>query len=191
MNAVRRKRPKNGKPTVGAPSWHCSSTPFGLGQGFLSKEQCDNTAASPLCSWPGFSWHLLVPLAEISIKGTVLLWCYWYNFKCDGRAEKAFIKWLSGMFPTTLESPAEQYSCKWGLFLRKCSLNCCTVLHFSEIKWFLEHFESTMYTHTHTHTQQTATISTSYIIEQSHKECNHYVQRHNLMGKMGLVEPKA
>jgi hypothetical protein len=29
------------------PTRQCSSTPVGLGQGFLSKEQHDNTAASP------------------------------------------------------------------------------------------------------------------------------------------------
>ena len=30
------------------PSQQCSSTPVGFGQGFHSKEQCDNTGASPL-----------------------------------------------------------------------------------------------------------------------------------------------
>ena len=148
MNAVRRKCPKNWKPTVGAPSWHCSSTPFGLGQGFLGKEQCDNTAAFPLCYWPGSSWYLLVSLAEISIERTVLMWCYWHNLERDVRAEKAFTKWLLGMLPTILESPVEEYSCKWGLFWRKCSLNGCTVLHFSEIKWFLNILNLPC-THTH------------------------------------------
>jgi hypothetical protein len=28
-----------------SPERHCSSTVVGLGQGFLGKEQCDNTAA--------------------------------------------------------------------------------------------------------------------------------------------------
>ena len=30
-----------------SPSRQCSSTPVGFGQGFLSKEQCDNSGASP------------------------------------------------------------------------------------------------------------------------------------------------
>jgi len=41
-------------------SQQCSSTPVGFGQGFLIKEQCDETGASPILSWPGcscvFTW---------------------------------------------------------------------------------------------------------------------------------------
>jgi len=48
--------------------WQCSSTPVGFGQGFLTKEQCDNTGASPLLSRPGSSWFLPVPATEISIE---------------------------------------------------------------------------------------------------------------------------
>jgi hypothetical protein len=33
------------------PSKQCSSTPVGFGQGFLNKEQSDNTAASPILLW--------------------------------------------------------------------------------------------------------------------------------------------
>jgi hypothetical protein len=33
-----------------APSRQCSSTPVGFDQGFLTKEQCDNTGASPILS---------------------------------------------------------------------------------------------------------------------------------------------
>jgi len=54
--------------------------------------------------------------------------------KMRWEAEKAFTKWLLGMFPTPLQSLAELYSSARGLFRRKCSLNYCTILYFSEIK---------------------------------------------------------
>jgi len=56
-----------------SPSRQCSSTPVGFGQRFLNKEQCDNTGATSILSWPGSSRFLLAPLTEISIKGTALL----------------------------------------------------------------------------------------------------------------------
>jgi hypothetical protein len=83
----------------------------------------------------------------ISIGGTALLWFYWSHSECDGRAENAFTKWVPGMFPITLKSLAEVYSCTRGLIWRKCSLNDCTILYFSEIKWFREHCVATAYTY--------------------------------------------
>ena len=100
----------------------------------LSKERCNNTASSPILSWPGCSWFLPVPSTEISIEVSQLLWCYWHNEECDEGAEKAFTKWLPGMFPTSLQSLAEVYICTRGLSWRKCSLNDCTVLYFPEMK---------------------------------------------------------
>ena len=44
-----------------------------------------------------------------------------------------------------LHSLAEVCSCRGGLFWRQCNLNDCNLLHFSEIKWFREHFEATSY----------------------------------------------
>jgi len=38
-----------------SPSRPCSSTPVGLAQVFLSKEQCGNTEASTILSSPGCS----------------------------------------------------------------------------------------------------------------------------------------
>ena len=70
----------------------CSSTPVCCGQGFLRTEQCDNTGASPILWWPGYSWYLSVASTEISIEGTALLWLYWHYYEWDGRAEKVFIK---------------------------------------------------------------------------------------------------
>jgi len=34
----------------------------------------------------------------------VLFWCYPYYQECDGRAEKALIKWLPEMIPTPLQA---------------------------------------------------------------------------------------
>jgi len=42
-------------------SRQCSSTQVGFGHGCLSKEQCDNTGASAILSWPGAIWFLPVP----------------------------------------------------------------------------------------------------------------------------------
>jgi len=64
-----------------SPSRQCSSTMVGFGQGFLSKEQYDNTAASPILSWTGSSWFLPVP-------SMALLWCCWHHKECDGRTER-------------------------------------------------------------------------------------------------------
>jgi len=76
-----------------ANSRQCHKTTGGFGKGFLSEDQCDNTGASRILFLPGCSWFLTVPETEISFEGTALLWCYWH-WECDGRAEKAFTKWL-------------------------------------------------------------------------------------------------
>jgi len=47
------------------------------------------------------------------------------------------------MFPTTLQSLTELYICTRSLFWTKCNLNDWSVLHFSEIQWFRENFETT------------------------------------------------
>ena len=123
-DAVRKKRPaKMENQQLVSPSRQCSSTPVGCGKGFLSKEQCDNTGVFAIHSWHGSSWFLPVPSTEISTEGTALVWCYWHHLECDGRAEKAFIKWLPRMFLTTLQSLAGVYSCTRELFSRKFSLN--------------------------------------------------------------------
>ena len=137
--------PKNGEPIVCFSFGQRSSTPVGCGQGFLRTEQRDNTGASPMLWWPGYTWFLSIPSTEISTEGTALLWRYWHNYECDGRAEKVFIKWLPGMFPIRLQSLSEVYKCTRGLFWRKYILNYCNVLYFSEIKWFREYFGATMY----------------------------------------------
>ena len=42
------------------PSRPCSGTQAGFNQGFLSKEHCDNTGASPIIYWPDCTWNLPV-----------------------------------------------------------------------------------------------------------------------------------
>jgi len=91
------------------------------------------------------AYFYLFPSTEISIEGTALLWYYWHNKECDGRAEKFFTKWLPGMFPTPLKSLAEVYSCTRGLFWRKCNFNYCMVLCVSGIKLFGEYFAAAIY----------------------------------------------
>jgi hypothetical protein len=73
-DAVRKPRKMENQQLVSS-SKQCFSTPVGFGQGFLSKEQCDNIGASPILSWPSYNWFLPVTSKEISIEGTALL-CY-------------------------------------------------------------------------------------------------------------------
>ena len=120
-----------------SPTRQFSSKPVGFGQVFRSKQQGDNTGAS--LSWPGSSWFFTCSL-DWNWTAT-LLWCYWHHKECDGRAEKAVTKWFTGMFPTHLQLLSEMNSC-----IRKSSLNNCTVLYISEIKWFREYFEATTFT---------------------------------------------
>ena len=110
-------------------SRQCSSTTIGFGQGFPSKEKCDNTGASPILSLPVYSLFLPVSLIVISIGGTALLSCYWHHSECDQRAQKLFAKWLPGMFQALLQSLAGAYICTKGFFCRKCNLHVCTILY--------------------------------------------------------------
>jgi len=72
------KTPKMENQQFVSPSRQCSSTPVAFCQGCLSKEQFDNTGASPILSWAGCSWFLPVPSTEISTEGTALLTCNWH-----------------------------------------------------------------------------------------------------------------
>jgi len=58
---------------------------------------------------------------------------------------KGFHKVTSRSIYDSLQCLAELCSCARALFWRKISLNNCPFLHFSEIKWFREHFEATTY----------------------------------------------
>ena len=113
-----------------SPSRQCTSTPAGFDQGFLTKQHCDNTGTSPLLSWLGSSWFLPVPSTEISIEVKAISWFFWLTYEWDGKAEKAFTKWIPEMLQTPLQSLAEVHSCIRGLFWRKCILN--DVFHISQ-----------------------------------------------------------
>jgi hypothetical protein len=54
---------------LGCPSRQCSNIQVGFCQGFLCKEQCNNTGASPILFWPGYSCFLPILWNAISIKG--------------------------------------------------------------------------------------------------------------------------
>jgi hypothetical protein len=112
------------------PSRQCSSTPVGFGQGFLSKEYCDNSYSSLILSWPGSIWFLLVPWNSIRIAETAFLLRYWHHSECDGELKRIFTKWLLGKFPTYLESLAEVLSRTSKLFWRKYKLIEWTVFLF-------------------------------------------------------------
>jgi hypothetical protein len=69
-DAVRSKHPekKNNQQLV-SPTRQCSNTPVGFGQGFLSKEQCDNTAASPYSPELAPADFYLLPPLKSALKG--------------------------------------------------------------------------------------------------------------------------
>jgi len=80
--ALRRRSERNvltnGEPTVSFFFMTMLQHTGRFGQGFLSKEISDNTAAPLILSWLGSSWFLPVSWTEMSVKGTALLWCYWH-----------------------------------------------------------------------------------------------------------------
>ena len=122
-------------------SWQCSSSPIGFGQGFLSREQCDNTGVSPIPSWPGSSWYFSVLLTEISNERTALVCCYWQHKECWNGFHKTSSSNGSNTFSVTGRSV---YSHK-EIVLKELYLKWSYSFVFLAIKWFREHFESTTY----------------------------------------------
>ena len=122
-------------------SWQYSITLVIFGQEFLRKEQCDNTGVTPILSCPGSTWFLTVFSNEISIEGTVFLWCYWHLLRMWQNSWKGFHKMASRNVSNTLTVPGRKVYLHKGTFWRTCSLNDHNVLYFSEIKWLCEHFE--------------------------------------------------
>jgi len=89
----------------------------------------DNTPAHRSVWAKDFLRKINVTTLEITPYSCDLAAAYFYLFtriisalkvrrfcECDERAEKAFTKWLLGMFPTTLQSLAGVYNCTRGLF---------------------------------------------------------------------------
>ena len=126
----------------------CSSTPVGVVRRiyYQSRIHCDSTGISPTLCWPGCSRFSPVPLNEISIERTALLWCCWLINNATEELKRFPQNAWPRMFPAPLQSLAEMYSCTGGLFWKKCSLNYHIVLPIWEIKWFREYFEATTYT---------------------------------------------
>ena len=132
LRVVRTKGPKSGEPIVGfhlhdnAPA-HQSD----LVKDFLAKNN-----VTTLEHLPPYSPHLpptdfyLFPRRKSALKGRLF---------CDA-TRIAFTKWLPGMILTVVGRSVYLYK---GSIWRTFSLNDCTVLYFSEIKLFPQHFEAT------------------------------------------------
>ena len=58
---------------------------------------------------------------------------------------KRLLQNASSNISTSLQSLAEVCSCTKGLFWRKCNLNNCVILYFSDIKLFQEHLRASKY----------------------------------------------
>jgi hypothetical protein len=93
-------------------------------------------------SWSGTCWILPVPSTEINIDRMALLWCYWHIYEFDGWAEN-FHK--MAMFSTTFQSLAEAYIFISGLFEENVFQPIVFVLYVSDLKWFQQHIEATIY----------------------------------------------
>jgi len=103
-NAVRRKHPEKRR-TNGWFLFHNNAPAHQsiLVNDFLAKNNV--TTLEHLCTL--LTWLQLIFTCSLDWnrpKGTGLLWCYWHHWGCKGWAEKAFRKWLPGMYPTTLQS---------------------------------------------------------------------------------------
>jgi len=137
-----------------SPSRQCSSTPVGFGQGFCSKERCTNTGASR---------HTLL-LTWLQLIFTCSLYCnqQWRDSAFAMLLTPLRMRWESWRGCHKMASrivfniytvAGKVYSYTRGIFWRKCSLNDYTVLYFTEIKWFREHFEAiTCISHNYTRT---------------------------------------
>ena len=143
-DAVRRKGPENGEPTVSFSFTTMLQHTDRFWSSFSWQRTVWKHRSIPhtLLTW--LNLILPVPSTEICVEGTALLWYCWRH-ACDGGDEKAFTKWLPKMFPTPLQSLAEVDCCTKGLLWRKFSGSYWTVLYSSEIKWFREHSEATTY----------------------------------------------
>ena len=131
----------------GTNSWfflqECCSTPDGFGQEFFSKEHCDSTGTSPYSHDVATVDFYLFPRLISEFKG-----------RCFRDARDVVRNVVEGLKRLSQHGFQECFQhlysrrqkcivAQGGIFWRKCSLNGCTVLYFSEIRWFHEHFEAT------------------------------------------------
>ena len=89
---------------------------------FLAKNNMTTMQHLPYSPDPAPVHFYLFPRLQSALKGR--RFCYAIdNYECGRRAEKAFTKWLPGMFPSPLQSLNKVYTCTRGPIWRKCSLN--------------------------------------------------------------------
>ena len=112
-----------------------------------------------LLSWLKLIFTSSLEWTQLWRDGTFVVPLPWSRMRRKNR--RGFHKWLSGMFPTPLQLLVEVHSCTRGLFWRKCNLNDCSVLYFSEIKWFQKHFEAVTYTANNPNMMYYETLSTA------------------------------
>jgi len=115
-----------------SPSRQCSSAPVGFGWGFISKERCNNTHCYRLLYW-NQHWRDGV---------TVMLLT---SFRMRRKSWKGFYKTASRNVSNVWTVAGGSADLQKRLFWRKCSLNGCAVLCFSETKWFRVRLEAATY----------------------------------------------
>jgi len=106
----------------------CSSTPVGFGQGFLSKEQCDNTGTSPILS----DFYLFCRLKS-GLEGQ--RFCDTTDIIKNATEElKGFHKMASRNISNTFIGACRSVYLHKGAILKKCNLKVIAhFLYFSEI----------------------------------------------------------
>ena len=130
---VRKKRPKNGEPTVG---FSFTTILQHTGRFWLR-------ISEHRTMWQ----HWNFPHTLLTCFGMVFTFSFNWNRNwkdgalwCDERAEKASRKWLAEMFPTLSQSLWEAYIWTRELFWGKYSLNDCNVMYFFRNKVILGTF---------------------------------------------------
>jgi hypothetical protein len=133
-DAVRRKRP----PKWRINSWfllHDNAAKYRplLAKDFLAKNNVTTLENPPHSSLLAPGDFYLFPPLKSTLKGRGFRDAT-DIFKNATEELKRLSKMTSRNVSNNLHSLEEVYSCTRGLFWRKCSLNDCTVLYFSEIK---------------------------------------------------------
>jgi hypothetical protein len=97
-------------------SRQCSSTPVGLVKDFLAKNSVTTLELPPYSPNLAADDSYLFPRLKSALNGRGLGDSPDTINNATEELTKAFAKWLLGMFPPPLQSPAEVCSCTRGLF---------------------------------------------------------------------------
>jgi len=117
-NAVGRKRSeKMENQRLVSLSLQYSSTLVVFGQGFLSKEQCDNTGTFPVFYLPDFSWFLPASRLNKNWRDFAVVMIV-TSFRMRRNIWKGFQKMASKNVSKIFQSLEAVYSCTRGLFRR-------------------------------------------------------------------------